>query len=168
MRRGTKAFSLLEILMAMLFLSLAFLPVYNLFRFGQHGTKNNLNEVTATNYASDLVNYTRELKVYQIDTMLGGKKKKVLLKNDKEISTAFKRLGLEAPPATVKPFSRSMELSSYKGNNTKGFFGVIGYLSDLFNERRSVKNYLANVKVTFPNTSGNGEDEVQLFTIVMD
>lgn len=163
-----QAFSLVEVMIALIFLSFAFLPIYNLFRFGSQGTVNNVNEVTGTNYASDLINFVRDLRFYQIDNA-GGKSEKITLKNDDEIKAFFDKIGLTAPPATIAPFSRSLELSRFKGRDTRGPLGIVGWLSDLILQRRSVPNYLINVKVTFPRTSGGpGNDDVTLFSMVVE
>ena len=160
-----KGFSLVEIMLTLVFISFAFLPIYNLFRFGSAGTVNNIYEVTATNYASDMVNFVRELKVYQVEKLIG---KSLLLKNDEDISKTFKRIGIVAPVSTKVPFVRSLEFKKFKGRNKKGLLGISGFLSDLINQRRSVANYLAKVKVEFPRNTGKGKDDVVLYTILMD
>ena len=162
------AFSLLEILMALVFISMAFLPIYNLFRYGKQGTVNNLNEVTATNYASDMIDFVRQLKVYQIKAMLNGKTSEVAYNNDNAISSAFNKIGKVTPPKVKKPYSRSMSFKYFAGKNKRGLFGIIGWISDFINKRRSVPNYLVNVTVSFPNSIGKKRDNVTLYTIVMD
>eukprot|EP01156_Anaeramoeba_ignava_P009813 Anaeramoba_ignava/a478257_7.p2 GENE.a478257_7~~a478257_7.p2 ORF type:complete len:169 (+),score=12.07 a478257_7:1308-1814(+) len=163
--KKNKGFSLIEIMLTLVFISLAFLPIYNLFRFGSAGTANNISEVTATNYASDMVNFLRELKVYQIKDVVG---KDLLLKNDEDISKTFKKIGLAPPVSAESPFLRSLELKKFKGKNKKGILGISGFLSDLINQRRAVPNYLAKVKVEFPRNTGKGKDDVTLYTIIMD
>lgn len=166
-----QAFSLIEILMALVFISLAFLPIYNLFRYGKQGTVNNLNEVIATNYASDMINFVRDLKTYQIDKMLGGPKKDVEFKTDSSIASVFKKINKIVPLAAEEPYSRSMTFSHYKGRNKKGLLGVVGWISDLINQRRSVPNYLVKVTVEFPKVNsrkGDKPDDVTLYTVVMD
>lgn len=168
-----QGFSLIEVLIALIFMSLAFLPIYNLFRFGSQGTVNNVYEVTANNYASDLVNFIRDLKVYQIDAAaeVQGKnpeKDEIKLKNDDEINVFFKTIGLNSPPSTLHPFVRSVEMKRYKGNDVAGIAGTVGWLRDLLNDRRSVDNYLIRVCVQFPRSSGGGFDDVTLFSMVLD
>lgn len=163
-----KAFSLVEVMIALIFLSFAFLPIYNLFRFGSQGTVNNVYEVTGTNYASDLVNFVRDLRFYQIE-QAGGKSDKIKLNNDSEIKAFFEKIGLTAPPPTEKPFARKLELTRFKGRDTRGPLGIVGYLSDLIHQRRSVPNYLIAVTVTFPRTTGGvGNDDVTLFSMVVE
>ncbi|MDD3146804.1 MAG: hypothetical protein PHD82_05835 [Candidatus Riflebacteria bacterium] len=162
------AFSLVEVMIALIFMSFAFLPIYNLFRFGSQGTVNNVYEVTGTNYASDLINFVRDLRFYQIEKA-GGKSDKITLKNDAEIKAFFEKIGLTAPPETIKPFERSLELSRFKGVDSRGPLGIVGWLSDLIQKRRSVPNYLIKVKVDFPRTSGGaGNDDVTLFSLVVE
>lgn len=162
-----KGFSLIEILIALIFLSLAFLPVYNLFRFGSQGTANNIQEVTANNYASDLVNFVRDLKYYQVENAAGSSKK-IQLNNDADIKAFFSKINLSAPPEALHPFKRSLYLEKFKGRDSTGVAGIIGWLSDLLNQRRSVPNFLVKVKVEFPRSSGGGLDDVTLFSLVMD
>lgn len=166
MKRKT-GFSLIEVLIALIFVSLAFLPIYNLFRFGSQGTVNNVHEVTANNYASDLVNFVRDLKVYQIDSAAGGSKK-VTLKNDTDISNFFQKIDLSAPPTTLHPYNRILEMEKFKGRDVTGPVGIIGWISDLLNNRRSVPNYLVRVRVEYPRSSGGGMDDVTLYSLVMD
>lgn len=162
-----KGFSIVEILIALIFMSLAFLPIYNLFRFGSQGTANNIHEVTANNYASDLVNFVRDLKVHQIESAAGNSKK-ILLNNDPDIKAFFARIGLSAPPEALHPFKRSLYMEKFKGRDTTGVVGIIGWLSDLLNKRRSVPNFMVKVRVEFPRSSGGGLDDVTLFSLVMD
>lgn len=165
--RSQKAFSMVEVLVTMVFLSMAFLPIYNLFSFGQRGTTNNLNEIAATNYASDLVNFIREIKFYNFEKAAGSVEN-FKLSNDTQIASFFKRIGLKTPPACDKPFSRNMEVRKYKGRDTRGPLGVVGWLSDLLNKRRSVQNFMVVVQVEFPRQGGGGNDVVKLYTVVMD
>ncbi|MDN5279560.1 MAG: hypothetical protein PWR01_3525 [Clostridiales bacterium] len=169
MRINSKnAFSLIEVLITMVFLSLAFLPLYNLFQFGQKGTTNNLQEVAATNYASDMINFVRDIKFYDFEKAAGSVEN-FRLANDDQIAAFFKRINnLKPPPACEKPFSRSMEVRKFKGRDSRGPVGVIGWISDLINKRRAVPNYLVTVKVEFPRQGGGEKDKVQLYTIVMD
>lgn len=160
-------FSMVELMIALIFISFAFLPIYNLFRFGSQGTTNNVNEVTATNYASDMVNFVRDLRYYQIE-QAGDSSDKIELNNDSEIKTFFQKIDLNAPPETRKPFVRSLKMNRFKGKDTRGPLGIIGWLSDLINKRRSVPNYLVTVKVSYPKSTGGAGDDVTLFSLVME
>lgn len=160
-------FSLIEVLIALIFVSLAFLPIYNLFRFGNQGTVNNVHEVTANNYASDLINFIRDLKVHQVEKALGSNKK-IELKNDVDIDNFFKRIDLTSPPRVIHPYNRILQLERFKGRDIAGIVGIVGLLRDIINNRRSVPNYLVRVKVEFPRSSGGGKDDVTLFSLVLD
>lgn len=154
-------FSLVEILVAIIFLSFAFLPIYNLFRFGQVGTTSNLNEVAATNYASDLINFVRDLPHYKV-AEAAGRQNNIRLENDQQISSFFDRVGLKPPPPVEEPFVRMLELKKFKGGDPS-FFGI----RDWINRRRSVANYL--IRVNVENTRPIGPaDSVTLFSIVME
>jgi hypothetical protein len=158
-----RAFSLIEVLMTMVFLSMAFLPLYNLFQFGQKGTTNNLQEVAATNYASDMINFVREIP-YREFLHAAGSVENFKLTGDDRITAFFRRINLKTPPACEKPFSRSIEVRKFKGKDARLPFAVL----DLLNKRRAVPNFLITVRVNFPRPGGGTNDEVSLFTIVMD
>lgn len=163
-RFNNKAFSLIEILITMVFVSLAFLPLFNLFQFGQKGTKNNLHEVAATNYASDMINFVREISFSEF-SRAAGSVENFRLANDGQIVAFFRRIGLKPPPACEEPFSRSMDVRKFKGKDDR----IFGWLSDWLKKRQQVHNYLVSVKVEFPRPAGNEEkDKVTLYTIVMD
>ena len=91
LEKETKAFSLIEVLITMVFISLAFLPLFNLFQFGQKGTTNNLQEVAATNYASDMVNFVREIKFSDF-AKAAGSVESFKLSSDSQIASFFKRI----------------------------------------------------------------------------
>jgi hypothetical protein len=162
------AFSIIEILITMVFLSLAFLPLYNLFQFGQKGTKNNLQEVAATNYASDLVNYIRELKFNQFEEAAGSIEN-FRLSNDSQIAAFFRRFDdvPPPPPPCEEPYTRIVEVRKFKGKDSRGPLGIVGWVSDLINKRRAVPNFLITVRVEFPRPKDK-TDQVSLYTIVMD
>jgi len=65
---------MIEVLVALVFVSFSFLPIYNLFRFGQLGTVSNEKEVEATNYASDLTNFMRGPQSGELDLLFKGSK----------------------------------------------------------------------------------------------
>ena len=83
-------FSMLEIVVALVFVACAFLPIYNLFRTGSIGTASNINENIATNYASDMINFLRDLRYYQIEK--ADDSKKLTFSNDEETQAFFKKI----------------------------------------------------------------------------
>jgi len=171
-----RAFSMLEILVALVFMSFAFLPIYNLFRFGTRGTASNAREVEATNYASDLINFMRDRKATELATVFKDKEgKSKTLNNDSEIMDILRNIcktqGNDpiVPPIEDKGYTRSMVVTKYNASNDKGFGGIVGWVSDFINRRRAVNNYLVSVRVAFSKPgSTNPDDEVVLYTIVMD
>lgn len=165
MRRN--AFSMLEILIALIVVAVAFLPIYNLFRFGSQGAVNNIYEVTASNYAADLVNFIRDIKAYQISEVAGNSNK-ITLASDEQIAAFFAKLDITAPPPVQAPFKRRLELEKFSGRDVTGPAGIIGWLSDLINKRKAVPNFLICVKVSYPKMSGNMMDDVTLFSMAMD
>lgn len=158
---------MLEIMIALIVTAIAFLPIYNLFRFGSQGAVNNIYEVAASNYAADLTNFVRDIKAHQIKTVAGSSNK-ITLNSDEQIAAFFSRIGLTAPPPVKEPFSRKLELEKFSARDTTGPGSIIGWLSDLIHRRRAVSNYLICVKVAFPKMSGNEKDDVTLFSMAMD
>jgi len=162
MNRKSTGFSLIEILLALVFVSFAFLPIYNLFRVGNVGAMSNVREVEATNYASDLINFLREMDFSEVENALGGDSS-ADLKNDEEIKAKFPNWTL----TVGKDFERSLHLQKFKGNKA-GLGGLTGLVDNIIHHRRSVPNYLAEVKVVFKKAVGANPDEVKLSTIIMD
>jgi len=158
---------MLEILIALIIAAIAFLPIYNLFRFGSQGAVNNIYEVTASNYAADLINFTRDIKAHQIKTVAGNSNK-ITLNSDEQIAAFFSRLDMTAPPPVNKPFSRKLELEKFAGRDATGPGGIIGWLSDLINRRQAVTSYLICVKVAYPKMNTTEKDDVTLFSMAMD
>jgi hypothetical protein len=156
MRRG---FSLLEILLALVFVSFSFLPIYNLFRFGQVGAKSNVKEVEATNYASDLVNFLRNMNYTEVSTKVGSGDD-FSYDGDSAIKAVFPSWDLE----TGDGYTRSLVLRRFPGVRS----GFLKNLLDSFIfKRRAVPNFLAEVKVNFKKPAG-GDDEILICTIIMD
>lgn len=152
---------MIEILIALVILSFGFLPIYNLFRQGSATTVNNIQENIATNYASDLINFCKDLKYYQINSATDDKKFE--LKNDTEIQNFFSsKLDLTAPPSVQEPFNRSVIIEKY---DTRG---IVELIKDIIANRKKVPSYMVTVKVTFPKMSGKGEDDVTIYSIIMD
>ncbi|RCK79154.1 MAG: hypothetical protein OZSIB_0268 [Candidatus Ozemobacter sibiricus] len=172
MPRGRLGFSMIEILVALVFVSFSFLPIYNLFRFGHRGAVSNEKEIEATNYASDLINFMRDRKASELDTLFKSVKDPPEMKNDDEIADMIRRLNLAPLPKVGEGYVRSMKIKRFEGKNNKGPAGIVGWLSDFINRRRAVNNYLVRVRVAYPlvgaGKSSNQEDDVVLYTIVMD
>jgi len=164
--KRSAAFSMVEILLALVFVSFAFLPIYNLFRFGQRGTWNNEKEIESTNYASDLINFMRDRNASELDKVFKKSTKTLLLPDDNVIESEIQKIdkNLVPPPKVGQEYTRSMEVTWYNGN-TGLISAIIGWLT----KKRSVPNYLIKVTVKY-NVKGQmmGDDEVSLFTIVMD
>ncbi|PKL44773.1 MAG: hypothetical protein CVV41_05240 [Candidatus Riflebacteria bacterium HGW-Riflebacteria-1] len=162
-----KAFSMLEVMIALVITAVAFLPIYNLFRFGSQGAVNNIHEVTASNYAADLINFVRDIRAHQIETVAGSSNK-ITLSSDEQIAAFFSKIGLTAPPPVEKPFIRRLELEKFKGNDVSGIAGISGWLKDLIFNRKAVPNYLICVKVAFPRMNSSEKDDVTLLSMAMD
>lgn len=156
-------FSLLEILVALVFISFSFLPIYNLFRFGQAGTVSNIKEIEATNYASDLVNFFREMSYTEIKEVMGSANEKKF-EDDSKIKAAFPSWNLKIDE---KNYVRGLRLRRFMGNR-EGILGFAGLLENFTKNRRAVPNYLVDVRITFKKGPGGPNDEVFLSTVVMD
>ncbi|NLI77180.1 MAG: hypothetical protein GX442_12155 [Candidatus Riflebacteria bacterium] len=173
MKRHLIGFSMIEVLVALVFVSFSFLPIYNLFRFGQRGAVSNEKEVEATNMASDLINFMRDRKGSDLDALYKNVRDIPEFKDDDEIAAMLKQINLTPLPKVREGFTRSMQLKRYEGKSGKTSFNPINALIDFINRRRAVPNYLVRVRVAYPMSgSAKGttppEDDVILYTILMD
>ena len=153
-------FSVVEIIIALVIIAVGFLPIYNLFRQGSAGTMNTVHETLATNYASDLINLCKDIHYSDIKENVSEEEKK--LDDDSQINDFFTSIDITPPPSVEKPFTRKMKLTRYDRRR------FMEWIKDLFAGRKKVDSYLVEVTVTFPRMSGNGEDEVSLYTLILD
>lgn len=156
------AFSMIEILLAVIFISFAFLPIYNLLRFGEIGTTSNINEVTATCYASDLINFVREIPFPLIKQVASNCP--VSFKGDAQIQSAFSKISIEPPPATDPYFERSITFEEYQGKSST----LLGKFDDWFHKRVAVPNFIVRVKVEYPRIPNGPLDNVILFSVLLE
>ena len=165
-------FTVVEIVIALVIIAIGFLPIYNLFRQGSVGTVNTINETIATNYASDLVNFCKDLNQTQIYDK--DNRKEIEFENDNEIITFFQdKLGLTAPSEVQAPFIRKMKLKRFHDYFDRGLFsGLLELFKDIINGRKFVPAYVVEVTVTFPRnnarTDNADRDDVTLYTLIMD
>lgn len=153
-------FTVVEIVIALVIIAVGFLPIYNLFRQSSAGTMNTVHETIATNYASDLINLCKDIRYSDVKDKVS--EEKLSLNDDNEISNFIKELDFTPPPPVEEPFVRKMTLTRYDRRR------FTEWLSDLFSGRKKVDSYLVEVTVLFPRMSGKGEDEVSLYTLIMD
>jgi len=173
MNSGRRGFSLIEILITLVFVSFAFLPIYNLFRFGTRGTATTEREVLCTNHASDLANLFRELSVTQVEQCFpsltsGGQE--TSLPDDSQILNAVKA-AFPTPPdflTTLPPnFERSMHIKRLDGGRP----GIFGGFADAWQHRSKVPTFIITVTVKSKGSTQKtniGDDSVTLVTLVMD
>ncbi len=92
------AFSMMEIMLGLTILVLAFIPIYRMFSYGSKGTASTLSETMATAYASDLMSLVRELSYHEIVACMAssgeGNQDSLELVDDQAIKDFFKS-GLE-------------------------------------------------------------------------
>lgn len=162
-------FTMVEIVIAMIILVIGFFPIYNLFKQGSGTAVNNIQETIATNYASDLINFCKDLRYSLIDKyhLFNGNDNPdpLVLENDTKIIEFFKEIDdtLTPPPSVDVPFIRSLTITKFARR------GFMEWLTDLFKKRRKVPTFLIEVKVTFPRMGGrNNDDDVTLFSLIMD
>lgn len=158
---------MIEVLVTLMFVSFAFLPIYNLFRFGQRGTWSNEKEIVNTNFAGDLINYMREISVADLDKCFPSAKSEIKLADETQIKAALKRINMTPPDCPLPQVGviRSMTLQRFEGLPGT----LLGKLFDLFTQRVAVPNFLVTVTVNYHKPGMSmGEDEVTLSTIVMD
>ena len=153
-------FTVVEIVIALVIIAVGFLPIYNLFRQSSAGTMNTVHETIATNYASDLINLCKDIRYSDVKEIVTENKR--TLNSDTEIINFINEIDFTPPPPVDKPFTRKMTLTKY---DRRRFHE---WLSDLFSGRKKVDSYLVEVTVLFPRMSGKGEDEVSLFTLILD
>lgn len=157
----------------MVFISFAFLPIYNLFRFGQQSAWSNQKEIEATNYASDLVNFLRDRSYSELRAAFPTVGPTgVTFMNDGAIHQAFTGGNLVPPGKVGDGWSRSLTLQHFEGKNKGGFLNIVGIYKDLedyLKNRRRVPSFLAAVTVRYVKPKAQEpSEEVKLWTIVMD
>ena len=173
--RARTGFSMVEILVTFMFVSFAFLPIYNLFRFGLRGTVSNEREIESTNYASDLINFLRSQKIADLDAKFPEAKSTSFTTLDDKV--VFTRLQVDEQGFPMnKGFRRTLLIRRFKGADTgssnpnSGFWTALGgKIRDYYDDRVSVPNYLIHVRVKH-EAQGKTEpdDEIFLSAIVMD
>ena len=153
-------FTVVEIIIALVIIAVGFLPIYNLFRQSSSGTMNTVNETIATNYASDLINLCKDIRYSDVKDKVSEEKRNFA--DDTEISAFITDLGFTPPTPVDEPFKRKMILTRYDRRR------FIEWVKDLFSGRKKVDSYLVEVSVVFPRMNGSGEDEVSLYTLILD
>lgn len=167
MNRHIRGFSMIELLVALMFISFAFLPIYNLFRFGQRGTWSNEKEIVATNHAADLINFFREMTVADLDKCFPNADRGITV-SDTQLQTVLKSKMNLAPPPTelsAQDYARKTTLVKFAGKGA----GILGSVGDWYYEKSRVPNYLVTVEVDYHKKGMSmGDDKVVLSTIVLD
>ncbi len=162
-------FSMVEIVVSLVILAVGFLPIYNLFRQGSATATNNIQETEATNYASDIINFCKDLKYYQIDN--ADHSDEINLASDEDIHNFFRGMNppIEPPPEVGSPYKRSLFIKKFDKRSIGEIF------SDWRHSRQKVRSYKVRVTVTFPRMQGkanetdpNKLDSVILYTMIMD
>ncbi len=164
-------FTVVEIIIALVIIAVGFLPIYNLFRQGSSVTMNTVHETQATNYASDLINFCKDLNLVQIYN--ADSKDNIELDNDDKIRDFFSTKLSKTPPSPVEPpFVRSLIFKKkFKYTDGRLFPAIIEFFKDIISGRKFVKTYEVIVTVTFPRNSdvkSNQRDEVTLYTLVIE
>lgn len=161
-------FTMLEILLALVFVSFALLPIYNLFSFSYKGVVSNQMEIEATNYASDIINLLKDVKYSFLESKLGVNNQMLELKTEDEINNLFQNLKIGTLPPINPSYKRTIKFRKFEGRNTAGPMGIIGRISDFILDRRAIKNYLVEVKVSYEIPNTKKEDNVVLYAIIVD
>lgn len=167
---------MVEVTVALFLVTVAFLPIYSLFSYGRQGAENNVFEVTASNYASDMINFIRDLKPRQLRKASAfSSNDELTLKDDTEALAFFKSIDLTPPSATEKPYVRKIILDDrwykewHKNSITRIIDTIRAKLSDRFTNRQNIDSMLVKVEVTFPKLDKTkGLDKVVLYSIVVD
>lgn len=159
---------MVEIAIALFLVAVAFLPIYSLFSYGRQGTENNVFEVTASNYASDMINFIRDLKPEQIRKAPSfSGQTEITLNDDADAEAFFKTISLVPPSKVLEPYSRKVSISDKWHKNW--LEKIWDKILDLFERRQQIDSMLARVEVTFPKPDrSKGLDKVVLYSIIMD
>ncbi len=196
--KSKSGFSMIEIVISLIILAVGFFPVYNLFRQGSAGTANTVQETVATNYASDLINFCKDLRYTQLkdvgniqdDTPYSDSQFQTIIDQyrqdpnaSEEANTELKIPNIDEEEAIL--YKRTITFTDFPlpTKQNPGFWqriwqkikDAIGVGGREEQERRNyVPSYKVTVKVQFPK--GNGKldenesknDEVTFYTIIMD
>lgn len=184
--KKSNGFTVIEILIALVIITAGFLPIYNLFKQGTANTLNNVQETIATNYASDLINFCKDLKYQDIKNELSSHSDTALKFYDAGNSEnhregqkiqEFFNYRNNVPPKIDKPFNRILILDEWDVNaeyqpSGSGLIGLFKRIVNTFMnwilKRKKVPCYIVEVTVFFPRSHGAAEDEVTLFSLILD
>lgn len=187
-------FSMIEIVVGLIILAVGFLPIYNLFRQGSATTVNNVQETIATNYASDIINFCKELKYSELKKInitgteefkdadfqdkihsIPGRQNLVIPPIEEEYQKRFKRTItlIEDPiPEKNKSFLEKIKDAAkliFKGEVDHAFH------QEAYERKSYVPTYTVKVDVTFPRNLAKDDIEddkqkehITLYSMIMD
>ena len=181
---------MIEILVGLVILSFGLLPIYNLFKQGRDETVNNVQETIATNYASDVINFCKEIRYSDLKKAVeeegGLDSDKTFTFYDEGNDTAHKptsnaaslqkffeeneNLKFIAPTLIEeKAYNRILKIKDCGREKKTGLAGLWQSIKDFFSKTCYVSAYLATVTVSFPrNQNKKIEDKVILYTLILD
>lgn len=172
---------MIEIIIGLIIIAIGFLPIYNLFRQGSKTTVTNVQETVATNYASDLINFCKDFKYYQIEPVIDDEETYEEGEGKDEIKDFISKINADLADnwkTVPEPYVRKLTLHHYKRKLQIDW----GLIKDLFTEgfnetielRTQVPCYSIKVTVTFPRMMSKRKDdksnieEVILESILID
>lgn len=170
-----KAFTMAEIAVALFVIGCAFIPMFNLYNFSSRGTSNNINEIVATNYASDLINCVRDipyrtLKKIVEESVKGGEKKEKEYKEN-ELDDFFSNTNSDTPQINDEgkksanvPYERHLKITHFHGEPE----GLLATLFSKIKKQQTIPSYLITVSVDFPSLSKKGKEKVVLYSVVVE
>ena len=159
---------MLEIIIAVVILAFGVLPIFDLFRQNTASASNNINETKATNFASDLINFCKDLRYNELE-VAAGSEESIELANDQDIRQFFTRINQNIPDSLPEPFGRSMTIKRCKPSRFERLADLLSILIGGNKKYSPFPTYLIKVKVSFPRIRGKSKDDsVTLYTIVLD
>lgn len=173
-------FSMIEIIIALIIIAIGFLPIYNLFRQGTKTTVSNVQETVATNYASDLINFCKDLRYFQIKPIVDDEKTFTEGDGENQIKEFIEQINPDLADnwkSVPEPYTRTLKIKRYDSRGWSEFWSDFTHegWSELFEKKSLIPCCSIKVTVSFPrmmskkkeNDKSNIE-EVTLHSILMD
>lgn len=166
-----RAFTLVETTIGLFVIAIAFIPIYNLFQFSSKGTTNNINEIIATNYASDLLNCVREIPYEKLreknisDEEYDESRIEKFCSDAGIIPPKISEEDSKQDSRTGEPlYSRTLKITYYDGKP----HGFLENLLNIFKKQQCLPSYLVKVTVKYPSASNKQNEPVTLYSLILE
>ena len=170
-----KAFTIAEIAVALFVIACAFIPMFNLYKFSSRGTSNNINEIVATGYASDLINCVRDVPYRTLKKIVGESVKGGEVKEKEwdeahledffsETNSNTPKMNDEEKKSANVSYERTLKITHFHGEPE----GIIATLFSKIKKQQTIPSYLITVSVDFPSLSRKGKEKAVLYSVVVE